>query len=699
MATRQRSRAGRSRARVRRNTKHLGLAAGMLCLCASGCWTLGPERDRVRPPASYACPLTSGAVAVDGALDEEAWKSAQLIRDFCVPATHATPRQGTEARIMWDRRHLYVAFRAEDEDLLGVHSERDADTYRDDVLEIFLKTGPDEETHYNFEVNPLGTLKDEMHTPAKRFQTDWNCEGVKVAARIAGTLNDWADRDEGWQLEVAIPFASLPSLGGTATEVGDVWRFHLARIERSVRSREGREPSSCAPLTEFNYHASKDWLPLEFAGSAQPGEKKQAPRTVQAAVHHSSDLGWTADQDVTEEFASLLKSGKLKAGEKLVLDHTYRISGSHQLPDSFTLCAAEGAGLDVTDATERRDNRPLLELGESNTLRNLTIRYLNTPPLGPTGEKHEKNFARRLGVYASGKSHLRIENCRLTGSIDHHLKLVDCSKPKVIGCHIAGGHWSVLLVGNVTAPVFRRCLIEKCQGDAIKTGLGGSKGVRVARVENCVFQDNLRDGIDTTGGWKDSVVRNCIFRRMGRTGMDIKAFYERKEHVSPDVGCNNILIENCRFYDMPNGIVVCTLDAGGRKGEEHHLLKAANIEAYATHDVDINDCVFGHAEKPLRSAREGGYGVNYPTAAGEHMRMIHMKGAHSIRYRNARSFGERIQVVAIQNVFEVYGAAALSKEASDKLHQSVWGTVGGAATPSRPGATATPFACGPRPLE
>ena len=38
-------------------------------------------------------------------------------------------------------------------------------------------------------------------------------------------------------------------------------------------------------------------------------------------VHHSWDFGWTANQEVTEEFAALLGSGKLKVGEELVLDH------------------------------------------------------------------------------------------------------------------------------------------------------------------------------------------------------------------------------------------------------------------------------------------------------------------------------------------------------------------------------------------
>ncbi len=417
-----------------------------------------------------------------------------------------------------------------------------------------------------------------------------------------------------------------------------------------------------------------------------------------AEVHHSSDFGWTANQDVTEDFAKLLGSGKLKAGEQLVLDHRYRISGSHRLPDGLALSAVKGAGFDVTDAANAKSGRPLLELGNHNTLRNLTISYLNTPKLGPTGEKHEVNFTRRIGIQANGKQTLRIENCRLTGSIGHHLKLTDCSKVEVVGCHVAGGHWSVLLVG-VSELVFRRCLIEKCQGDAIKTGGGSTGAVRKVLVENCVFQDNLRDGIDTTGGFNDSVVRNCIFRRLGTSGMDIKSHYESRTGRIADLAPENIgiLVEKCLFHDMPNALVLTTLDCGRRKGPGKELLTAANMKKYAPHDIAINDCIIGHAEKPLRSVREGGYGVNYPSDRGEHMRMILLKDAYAIRYSNARFSGGRIMPVLIQSIG---GSRHLSKEAAEAIEPTVTGNVvDEQAPPIKPGITKPPFACGPRALK
>jgi hypothetical protein len=191
-----------------------------------------------------------------------------------------------------------------------------------------------------------------------------------------------------------------------------------------------------------------------------------------ATVHHSVGLGWTAGQDISVPFSALLNSGTIKAGDELRLDDIYRISGTHQLPNDFILSAVKGGGFGVIDAFTDK-NRTFLILGSRTTLRNLTITYLNTPVLGPdagTNPKRGVHFYPMIGITAADKNDIRIEYCRLEGSINHQIKLSNCARPQVIGCHILGGFWSTYLSGNVTDPVFRNCLIEKCQGDGIKTG-------------------------------------------------------------------------------------------------------------------------------------------------------------------------------------------------------------------------------------
>jgi len=401
-----------------------------------------------------------------------------------------------------------------------------------------------------------------------------------------------------------------------------------------------------------------------------------------AKTVHSSDLGWKDGEDITTKFKVLLSTQGVKAGDELVLDHTYRISGTYHLPDDFTLSAKKGAGFEVTDA--KNNGAPLLELGNRNTLHNLTVTYLNTPELGGRSYKHGVDFFDKRAIYASGKSNLLIENCRLEGMVAHHISLSNCHQPKVIGCHIIGGFWSVTISGKDL--VFQKCLIEKSCCDCIK---GGADGVL---VENCVFQDTCRDGIDTTGGLNDAVIRNCIFRRLGCCGLDLKSHYEGALGRPENVG---ILIEKCLFSDMPNAVVLTTLDHSRTKGGKDQLT-AANMKKYAPHNIDINNCVFGHVEKPLLPSKQGGYGVDYPEQ-GEHMRLILLKDAYAIRYRNARLFGDRIMPVLIHSIG---GGKALSQEAADAIDRSVTGNIlDEPASRIDPGDTKAPFVCGPQPLD
>ncbi|MBN1514364.1 MAG: right-handed parallel beta-helix repeat-containing protein [Phycisphaerae bacterium] len=222
-----------------------------------------------------------------------------------------------------------------------------------------------------------------------------------------------------------------------------------------------------------------------------------------ASLYHATDFGWTAGQDVSTSFAALMGSGTLGTGDELVLDHVYRIGGTHQLPDGFTLSAEYGAGFDVVDADQHHD---FLRMGHATVLRNLTIRYLDTPPLGPTGganPQHGIHFFDKAGIVVSGKTDARIEHCRLSGSIAHHIRTSGTERFALTGSHLEGGFWTVYMGGNNTDAVFRHTVWEQCQGDGIKTVRGGD-GTQRALVDRCVFQDCGRDGIDTTGGWKSA---------------------------------------------------------------------------------------------------------------------------------------------------------------------------------------------------
>lgn len=219
----------------------------------------------------YACHFTRERMVADGRLDEKSWQKAAVL-DFYVPVSGRKARSRTEGRILWSAKYLHVGFKAYDRDIWGYFKKRDSNTYFEDVLEIFIRPGLKArfDSYYNFEINPLGTIYDAFNVKKNAGGEDahrwsrWNCRGLKVGVLVKGTLNDCSDEDEYWQLEAAIPFASLPTLCGRAPSVGDVWKFHLARYDYSVYLPGGVELSSCARLRRADFHNVGDWRCLRF---------------------------------------------------------------------------------------------------------------------------------------------------------------------------------------------------------------------------------------------------------------------------------------------------------------------------------------------------------------------------------------------------------------------------------------------------
>jgi hypothetical protein len=218
----------------------------------------------------YACHYTDEKIKIDGHLTEKSWKKAKVL-DFFIPVSGKPAVSKTEGRILWSKTCLYVGFKAYDRDIWGYYTKRDSQTCMEDVLEVFIKPDLKADPYYNFEINALGTVYDAFNVNRNAGGGDmqrwlrWNCKGLKTGIQIKGTLNDYTDEDEYWQMEVAIPFASLPTLQGKPPKAGDTWQFHLARYDYSVYLKNGVELSSCAKLKILDFHKADEWRLMNFA--------------------------------------------------------------------------------------------------------------------------------------------------------------------------------------------------------------------------------------------------------------------------------------------------------------------------------------------------------------------------------------------------------------------------------------------------
>ena len=247
-----------------------------LILALSGCTSMCPSekaRTRETTPSTetrhpaYYCPFSETPVTVDGELNEPVWEKAKTI-SLIIPESFKEPISKTEAKMVYDKDFLYVAFKAYDEDVWGMLTERDSTTCQEDVLEVFFKTDPAKDPYFNFEMNVQCAVYDAYNVKrgagSNKRWSQWNCAGLKMASKVKGTVNNWTDKDEFWILEVAIPFAEIPTLGGQAPVKGNKWLFNLARYDYSIYLPEGRELTASAPLSKVNFHWYEDWRTLIF---------------------------------------------------------------------------------------------------------------------------------------------------------------------------------------------------------------------------------------------------------------------------------------------------------------------------------------------------------------------------------------------------------------------------------------------------
>lgn len=210
----------------------------------------------------YKVSRVKKAPVIDGALDDEAWKGATPVR--LVGSFDGRPGAlRTDARLVHDDTHLYVAFDVEDPDLWGTLRERDASIYEQEVVEIFLDANADGRTYNELQVSPHNVIFD-AYFPARRQGMDLSWDsGMKTAVKVRGTLDDPSDRDEGWTVEMAIPFNKLAEVPHLPPQKGDRWRFNLYRLEHHDRRQV--EGQAFSPLFVGDFHALPrfGWLTFE----------------------------------------------------------------------------------------------------------------------------------------------------------------------------------------------------------------------------------------------------------------------------------------------------------------------------------------------------------------------------------------------------------------------------------------------------
>jgi hypothetical protein len=238
----------------------------------------------VGSPEQYVVHKTNTRIAIDGALDDVAWKVAPWTKDFIDIEGDAKPRPRyrTRAKLLWDDEYLYVAAELEEPDVWATLTERDAVIYHDNDFEVFIDPDGDSLNYYELEINARGTVWDLFLTRPysdKGVPIDaWDIRGLKSAVRVEGTLNDPSDRDRGWTVELALPWTVLREAapGRRRPKEGETWRVNFSRVEWDTDIVAGkhvtRKPEHnwvWSPQGAINMHIPARWGFIRFAPARQ----------------------------------------------------------------------------------------------------------------------------------------------------------------------------------------------------------------------------------------------------------------------------------------------------------------------------------------------------------------------------------------------------------------------------------------------
>lgn len=257
-----------------------------------------PDADIPRYKAEY----TSRRPVVDGKLNEPVWTNASRSAPFR-DLVHGTNTQyDTRAAVRWDDEYLYVAYWIEEPDVKATLTKRDAPIYRDNDVELFIAG---EDGYYEFEINAHATIYEVLffwedafkrngyaampefarndslarpfngvgfknHPRGKRIGFwSWDYPGLQKAVHVDGTLNNSTDRDNGWTVELALPWKGFEILAqgdsrSLPPKPGDNWRMDFSRFNTYKGNKDDSGGWAWSPHGVWDSHVPECFTYVEL---------------------------------------------------------------------------------------------------------------------------------------------------------------------------------------------------------------------------------------------------------------------------------------------------------------------------------------------------------------------------------------------------------------------------------------------------
>lgn len=236
-------------------------------------FALGVMSLQANSSDSYTIKKVAVAPVIDGQVTE--WQGIETMT-YSVHNTGATGTSSGVAQAVWSDDAVYFAFSISDSDVRSTLTNQDDNLFNeDDLVEIFLDFDGDGKNYVELGISAADVNYDMTVCPTVTCGSwgsngTWDISGLETAVTVVGTLNNAGDVDQGYFIEVKIPFSGLsnaPSANFSVPQIGSTWKGNVYTIDYSTAGAD-LSYLSWSNYTAFGFHQPNDFATFEFGGLA-----------------------------------------------------------------------------------------------------------------------------------------------------------------------------------------------------------------------------------------------------------------------------------------------------------------------------------------------------------------------------------------------------------------------------------------------
>ncbi|UKJ07890.1 carbohydrate-binding family 9-like protein [Solitalea lacus] len=245
--------------------------------------TLALSAQNIIPPKEYSCLKTEKSIKIDGNGSDLAWQEAQWSSVFVDIEGDKQPAPFLKTRIkmLWNDVGLSILADLEEPHVQASITQRDAVIFHDNDFEVFIDPDNDGINYYEIEINALNTVWDLMlskaYSKGGKPDNSWTAMGLETAVSINGTLNQPADKDSSWTVEMMIPWTAFKE--NRSPKKGEQWKINFSRVQwrfdvennKYVKRKNSSTGKSLpelnwvwSPMSVINMHIPERWGWLKF---------------------------------------------------------------------------------------------------------------------------------------------------------------------------------------------------------------------------------------------------------------------------------------------------------------------------------------------------------------------------------------------------------------------------------------------------